>query len=192
MTRPNQPHKLILDLCGGTGSWSKPYKEAGYDVRVITLPEFDVTDEKVIQMCIDLKPYGVLCATPCECWGVMGNCRWGERTKEFIVKHTEILIKNLRIIYESNPVFWCIENPPGKMKRFLGEPKFQFCASEFGEPYTKKTNLWGKFNNPTKSDIRVPIIKDYIRKGKGAWDKKSEMRAITPSSFANAFFKENG
>ena len=34
--------KIILDLCGGTGSWSKPYKEAGYDVRIITLPEYDV------------------------------------------------------------------------------------------------------------------------------------------------------
>lgn len=35
-------NKIILDLCGGTGSWSKPYKDAGYDVRVITLPEHDV------------------------------------------------------------------------------------------------------------------------------------------------------
>jgi hypothetical protein len=35
--------KIILDLCGGTGSWSKPYRDAGYDVKVITLPEFDVT-----------------------------------------------------------------------------------------------------------------------------------------------------
>jgi hypothetical protein len=34
--------KIILDLCGGTGAWSKPYKDAGYDVRVITLPEYDV------------------------------------------------------------------------------------------------------------------------------------------------------
>lgn len=34
--------KIILDLCGGTGSWSKPYRDAGYDVRVITLPEHDV------------------------------------------------------------------------------------------------------------------------------------------------------
>lgn len=25
--------KIILDLCGGTGSWSRPYKEAGYDVE---------------------------------------------------------------------------------------------------------------------------------------------------------------
>jgi len=34
--------KIILDLCGGTGSWSKPYLEGGYDVRVITLPQYDI------------------------------------------------------------------------------------------------------------------------------------------------------
>jgi hypothetical protein len=34
-------NKIIIDLCGGTGSWSKPYKDAGYDVRVITLPELE-------------------------------------------------------------------------------------------------------------------------------------------------------
>lgn len=31
--------KIILDLCGGTGSWSRPWELNGYDVRVITLPE---------------------------------------------------------------------------------------------------------------------------------------------------------
>ncbi len=36
--------KVILDLCGGTGSWSRPYKEAGYDVRVMTLPDYDVEE----------------------------------------------------------------------------------------------------------------------------------------------------
>lgn len=34
--------KIILDLCGGTGAWSKPYAEKGYDVRNITLPDYDV------------------------------------------------------------------------------------------------------------------------------------------------------
>jgi len=24
--------KIILDLCGDTGAWSKPYADAGYDV----------------------------------------------------------------------------------------------------------------------------------------------------------------
>lgn len=36
--------KIILDLCGGTGSWSKPYRDAGYDVRVITLPRYNLFD----------------------------------------------------------------------------------------------------------------------------------------------------
>ena len=42
MNKKDNSKKIILDLCGGTGSWSKPYKDAGYDVRVITLPEHDV------------------------------------------------------------------------------------------------------------------------------------------------------
>jgi len=27
--------KTILSLCSGTGSWEKPYVEAGYNVRLI-------------------------------------------------------------------------------------------------------------------------------------------------------------
>lgn len=38
----NEQPPIVLDLCGGSGSWSRPYKEAGYDVRVITLPDYDV------------------------------------------------------------------------------------------------------------------------------------------------------
>lgn len=41
--------KIILDLCGGTGSWSAPYKENGYDVRVITLPEYDLLERTTIE-----------------------------------------------------------------------------------------------------------------------------------------------
>jgi len=33
--------KIILDLCGGTGSWSKPYKDNGYDVRIIDYNEWN-------------------------------------------------------------------------------------------------------------------------------------------------------
>ena len=35
--------KIVLDLCGGSGSWARPFKEAGYDVRLLTLPMYDVT-----------------------------------------------------------------------------------------------------------------------------------------------------
>jgi hypothetical protein len=51
--------KIILDLCGGTGAWSRPYRLAGYDVRVITLPDYDVR-------CFEPPEnvYGILAAPP--------------------------------------------------------------------------------------------------------------------------------
>lgn len=45
-------NKIILDLCGGTGSWSKPYKEAGFDVQVITLPDYDVRTYTPPRKCV--------------------------------------------------------------------------------------------------------------------------------------------
>lgn len=44
--------KIILDLCGGSGSWSRPYQEAGYDVKLITLPDHDVCTWHVPRICL--------------------------------------------------------------------------------------------------------------------------------------------
>lgn len=52
--------KVILDLCGGTGAWSRPYLDAGYDVRVITIPKYAVRTYTPPE-----NVYGVLCAPPC-------------------------------------------------------------------------------------------------------------------------------
>ena len=52
--------KLILDLCGGTGSWSKPYKDNGYKVINVTLPEYDVRCYEPPE-----DVYGILAAPPC-------------------------------------------------------------------------------------------------------------------------------
>ena len=34
-------NKIILDLCGGTGSWSLPYKEAGF-VSLVETSDYPV------------------------------------------------------------------------------------------------------------------------------------------------------
>jgi ubiquinone/menaquinone biosynthesis C-methylase UbiE len=39
--------KIILDLCGGSGAWSLFYKNAGYNVILITLPDFDIRNYKI-------------------------------------------------------------------------------------------------------------------------------------------------
>jgi len=56
--------KIILDLCGGTGSWAKPFKENGYDVRTLTLPDFDVEmwreDKDFVDLLHSNTVYGIL------------------------------------------------------------------------------------------------------------------------------------
>ena len=67
----------------------------------------------------------------------------------FLVNHCK------RIIEESNPKFWVIENPyNGRLKDFLGEPNMIYQPWEFGSPWTKKTALWGKFNIPAKTHAK--------------------------------------
>lgn len=55
--------EIILDLCGGTGAWSRPYKEAGYDVRIITPPGQDIKGYHPPR-----SVYGVLAAPHARCF----------------------------------------------------------------------------------------------------------------------------
>lgn len=70
--------KIILDLCGGSGSWSRAYAAAGYDVRNITLPEYNVLDYEPPE-----NVYGILAAPPCTEFSVL-NCNH----EQPIVAHT--------------------------------------------------------------------------------------------------------
>ena len=183
--------KIILDLCGGTGAWSKPYQDNGYSVFNITLPAADITDENWVTFCLDMKPHGILFAPPCTPWANSGARWWKERTPDEIFVNAEILVKGLRIIYESNPVFWAIENPVGKMREFLGEPALIFDPCDYGDPYTKKTLLWGHFRLPHMNKVE-PKEGSKMHLGYGGKNEKTKkMRSITPSGFAQAFYEAN-
>lgn len=182
-------NKIILDLCGGTGSWSRPYLEAGYDVRNITLPEWDLLNEKTVKHCISLNPYGILFAVECTPWCAAAARWWKTRTSDEIYYYSRLLVKGLRIIQQTQPKFWCIENPTGKMRGFLGDPDYKFDPCDFGDPYTKKTYLWGKFNKPVKNPIK-PKGKNFIWTMPPRPDRPKR-RSITPPGFAKAFFEAN-
>lgn len=195
--------KIILDLCGGTGSWSKPYKDAGYDVKVITLPEFDVR-EFVSQE----KIYGVFAAPPCT---MFSRARTTAKTPRDFEGAMETVQACLRIIWEAqyrDPFymqFWAIENPAGHLSRFLGKPAMKFQPYEFGDHHSKQTYIWGMFNEPKKSPVKLteievlqsrnntrplpPVPSGYVRDGK--MKDVQIRRSITPQGFAQAFFKAN-
>ncbi len=163
--------KIILDLCGGTGAWSAPYKEAGYDVRLITFPDWNVLDwqngldqwHEIRELMRQGKVYGILAAPPCDQFSfakTTGNPRDLEGGFKVVKACMEIIWEaqmNLKSPYakETPLKFWAMENPNGLLKRFLGKPVFEFNPYDFGDQYQKATNLWGYFNFPIKHPIKL-------------------------------------
>lgn len=162
--------KLILDLCGGTGAWSQPYRDAGYDVRLITLPDYDVTkvliDEDAIiflgqragvkDMRVRLvRVHGILAAPPCTEFS-LANTRqtyalrpnWAEGLVP--VRACEDIIR--ACMCKGYTKFWALENPFGHLRKFLGVPKLTFQAWWYDPVcyWSKKTDLWGYFSTPKR------------------------------------------
>ena len=188
--------KIILDLCGGTGNWSAPYKEAGYEVRVIDLPN----DIRLMEL--PKEPiYGILAAPPCTMFCRMRMCQGRPTDKQFI-EALSVVDACLRIITMCQPKFWALENPQGYLKKWLGEPKFKFHPYEFGDAWTKRTWIWGKFIAPlTEPLFNNKIVKPLGRLVGGKKGDKSlamkegknnsERHSQTPRGFAEAFFRSN-
>ena len=192
--------KIILDLCGGTGGWSKPYKLKGYDVRIITLPEYD------IRAYIPPKNvYGILAAPPCTMFSI---ARQTAKKPRDLREGMELVIACLEVIwearYQKKLKFWCLENPRGILRQFLGKPVMTFQPNEFGDWWTKRTDLWGYLNKPKKKPIVLPAnIKKIMDKNKRVMPELPKgykaigesnyaaRRGITPPGFASAFYKAN-
>jgi hypothetical protein len=177
-SRTGKP-KIIIDACGGTGSWSKPYKDAGYDVRLITLPEYNIFSielgwQKGIRVIV-LKShifgyktiqcksvYGILAAPTCTKFSF---CRTNAKEPRNLDKAMELVNKCLEIIYwcqydlpstyskKTTLKFWALENPKGFLQSFLGNPPLEFSPYEYGDNYKKCTQIWGNFNIPVKNPI---------------------------------------
>lgn len=195
--------KIILDLCGGTGSWSKPYKDAGYDVRVITLPQHDVFNYKPPK-----NVYGILAAPTCTMFSMARTVAKTPRDLEGAMK---LVHACLNIIWQcqyggGRLEFWALENPKARLRWFLGKPAMTFQPFEFGEPHTKSTDIWGNFNTNLKKNIvqlnekqrkqsqinsrELPKLPEgYVLPDD--FSRRAAQRSITPHGFAKAFFEAN-
>jgi len=208
--------KIILHLCSGTGSDSKPYADNPdeYDVRLIG------KDIGVENYHPPENVYGIIANPPCtEFSFAKSNSKYPRDMEKgmFLVKHC------LRIIWEcqyklptplakkTNLKFWSLENPFGLLRRYLGHPVLIYSPHEYGDFYQKKTCLWGFFNVPKKNPVKK-YSKDYIHTigANGKHLKKfdnlltkeihpefygkltrQERRSICSEKFAQAFFKAN-
>lgn len=191
--------KVILSLCDFTGNWSKPYREDdsykvitvdikhGQDVRLFHKPEWQV--------------HGILAAPPCTMFSSAG-ARW-KRSRDEIKHALSIVDACCRFALICSPKWWVLENPVGTLTHFLGPPRFWMQPFYYGDPYTKKTGLWGNFNIPPLTNMVAPSETAIVgRKGKRMSNMHNEtfklppkqratVRSTTPLGFSYAFFKAN-
>jgi len=213
--------KIILDLCGGTGAWSRPYKEAGYSVFIISLPKYDILRTELHEdritfrgselsgsmvLCKDV--YGILAAPPCTMFSM---ARTVAKTPRDLRGAMQVVEMCLRIIWRCQDqgkrlAFWALENPKARLRWFLGKPAMTFSPNDFGDAYRKPTDLWGNFNTDLRKNP-VVLTPDQDKQSRlnlqhllpippnyvrdPNMSPRAIARSITHPGFANAFFKAN-
>lgn len=199
--------KTILHLCADTGSDTKPYRDAGYNVICVG------SDIGVENFTPPPDVYGIIANPVCTEFSTARSDGKARNPEEGM----KLVKECMRIIEQANPTFWVIENPAtGALKDYLGKPTYVYQPWWYGSPWTKKTALWGKFNIPERRFWKwedVPKIPElYTRPGRGKpslafmhksakkfireWDcfevdSDMEFRSLCSQKFAQAFFEAN-
>ena len=206
----------LLSLFDFTGNWSLPYAEKGWNVIRIDLKNKD--DDNYSIFCKNILDIntdwmyenifdnyetvdGILAAPPCTDFAVSGAKHWEykDKTQDTLfgkfnrLEHfIELTYQTLRIIDLCQPLFYAIENPVGRIKKLipeLGNPWY-FQPYWYGDEYSKKTALFGKFNKPKPTNVVKPVRYSYGSKTQKYGGKSSatkELRSETPMGFAYAF-----
>jgi hypothetical protein len=201
--------KTILSLFDHSGNWSRPYREAGYHVLQHDLKLGQDIFEDTIPFCNLLRAegitvHGILAAVPCTEFASSGARWWQAKDAQpapYDSKHVEfdnrldmargMVLATLVIVEWLRPQFWALENPVGRIRRIvpeIGEPRLKFDPCEYGDPYTKRTYLYGRFNERLPKTPVLPLFGSLMHRMSGSW---KEQRSVTPMGFARAFFLAN-
>lgn len=191
--------KIILDVCGGTGSWSAPYRKSGYDVRIVDpaddiQAEYAMTVSKLLRL-YRRKPfpvYGMLLAPPCTHFAVSGARWWDIKDWLGMTDESVQVVKDcMQLVRLCKPKFWALENPVGRLPDYIGPYKMTFQPCDYGDIYTKRTCLWGEFNPPRKRQVEPLLGSKMHTQYGGASTRTKRMRSVTPIGFAKAFYRAN-
>ena len=186
---------MILDLCGGTGSWAQPYRDRGY--RVITV---DPAGEPLDSVREDvrlwrpergLRVHGVLAAPPCTALSVSGARWWAAKGEAQLRDALSIADACRRIVELVEPAWWALENPVGRLRHWHGPAVATFQPWQYGDPYQKLTCLWGRFVMPAPTVAARPEDVDTRIHRAAPGPGRARFRSMTPAGFARAFCEAN-
>lgn len=161
---------------------------------------------------------GILTAPPCTSFSASGARWWAnqhdlynpDKVEElygrYAAKITDTPLDAAIMLASINEVLWswakenghsmkffALENPVGRIARKAGlpKPRLSFHPNNFGDPYTKKTMLWGEFNTDLPTANVQPTKGSISEFTSGSSESGKKARSVTPEGFAYAFFMAN-
>ena len=139
----------IWDLCSGTGSVSRVWREAGHETLTV-----DYNPKCGADICTDLMtwdytdfalepPDFIWCSPDCTQYSI---ARTRAKTPRDLINSDRLVQSCLDIIQYWRPRYWVIENPQTSLLKTrpvvqgLEFKDVTYCS--YGAPYKKKTRLW--------------------------------------------------
>lgn len=193
--------KVVISLFDRSGEWSRPWRNAGYDVYQIDIEAIQGYQKDISEIDMEwienlvpdsTRVHAIIAACPCTDFASSG-ARWWQRKDEdgATQKSIDLVQTTASIIEYLDPKVWAVENPVGRIEKLtpLPSPRMTFNPNHFGNPHTKKTMLYGNFN--PELPLNVVEATEGSKVHKLSSSQKQE-RELTPDGFAYAFFMANG
>jgi hypothetical protein len=143
----------VVDLCAGKGGLSQAFADAE-DWSVTTVDIQERFDPDIQADVLDLRPDDLpdaevfLAGPPCTTMSVAGNQTDhyvdGEPNSELARTHVALAYHVVGLIRAKSPKWWFVENPRGRMRRYLGQPTGTVTLCQYGYDWQKPTDLWGE------------------------------------------------
>ncbi|KKK86390.1 hypothetical protein LCGC14_2763700, partial [marine sediment metagenome] len=150
LTPPNKGSLLakILSLCDYTGTWGGQYEDE-YEVEYVDLQHG--ADIRLFKYTDNIR--GIIAQPPCDHFAVSGARWWKNKGDAALIEGLQLVDACMRIILVHRPIWWVLENPVGRLRHYIGRPSHTYNPCDYGDPYTKRTCLWGEFTMPQKNPV---------------------------------------
>lgn len=204
--------RTIISLCDYSGRWSQPYLDDGYDVIRVDIktghdarlwPSDISLEPRFSSQFKDIRQYtgkvqGILAAPVCTVFS--GSGAKHKRSDDDMLTGLSLVDACVRLAYATECEWWALENPVGKLIKWLGDPLLRFNPSDYAghaddpdsEAYTKRTLLFGDFNPNLELASVDPVLGSAMWTNYGGKSERTKMmRSMTPIGFSRAFKEAN-
>lgn len=187
--------RTVISLFDASGVIAQPWIDAGYNVVSYDLQtgadinSFDA--ENLLETHGNDEVWAVLAQPPCTDFAASGAQWWKKKDADGRTEASNELVRQvMRTVELFRPPVWVMENPIGRIQNLnkLPDPLLSFDPWHYGDDYSKRTLLWGKFDPNLPTAYAEPTEGSKIHRMSSS--AKYE-RSLTSENFAYALFMAN-